>query len=59
MKRPTSSRRERLQVIFTFLVLFGGVLFLVRPDPARAQIVFRLAVMTAGVIGLVWLRGRP
>ena len=33
MNRPQPSRHERLQVMFTFLVLFGGVMFLIRPDP--------------------------
>lgn len=60
MKRPKPTRRERLLVIFTFLVFFGGVMFLVSPHPTRAQILFRLAVMLAGAGGLAWLtlRGR-
>jgi hypothetical protein len=58
MSRPRPSRHERLQVVFTFLVLFSGVMFLLRPDPTRAQVVFRLAVMLAGVIGLLWLNTR-
>lgn len=58
MNRPRPSRHERLQVIFTFLVLFSGVMFLIRPDPTRAQILFRLAMMLGGVIGLLWLNTR-
>ncbi len=58
MNRPSPSRHERLQVIFTFLVCFGGVMFLIRPDPTRAQVVFRLAVMLAGLVGLAWLNFR-
>lgn len=58
MNPPRPSRHERLQVIFTFLVLFSGVMFLIRPDPTRAQILFRLAMMLAGVLGLLWLNRR-
>ena len=52
-RRPT--RRERMQVIFAFLVFFGGMMFVVSPDPNRAQTVFRIATALAGVIGLVWV----
>lgn len=51
--KPT--RRERLQVIFAFLVFFGGMMFVVSPDPNRAQTVFRIATVLAGIIGLVWV----
>lgn len=55
---PPPDRRARLQVIFLFLVFFGGVMFLVSPDPNRAQTVFRLAIVLTGVAGLVWLNAR-
>lgn len=54
--RPT--RRERLQVIFAFLVFFGGAMFLVSPDPNRAQTLFRIALVIIGVAGLAWLSVR-
>ncbi|HEX2077700.1 MAG TPA: hypothetical protein VHG08_08320 [Longimicrobium sp.] len=57
------AREERLRFILMFTALFGVVLFLTRPDPTRAQAVFRLSLIAAGVAGLVWLRrrsgGRP
>jgi hypothetical protein len=31
------SRRDRLPVIFAFLVFFGAAMFLVSPDPNRAD----------------------
>ena len=33
-------------------------MFLIRPDPTRAQVLFRLAMMLTGVIGLLWLNRR-
>lgn len=56
--RHTPTRRQRLQVIFTFLVFFGGVMFLVSPAPTRAQIIFRIALMLVGIGGLAWLNAR-
>jgi hypothetical protein len=52
--------RERLRFIFGFLVVFGGALFLTRPDPNTAQTIFRLAMIASGVIGLtvMQMRGR-
>jgi hypothetical protein len=52
------SRRERLQVIFAFLVFFGGAMFLVSPDPTRAQTLFRIALVIIGIVGLAWLNVR-
>lgn len=54
--RPT--RRDRLQVIFAFLVIFGAAMFLVSPGPTRAQIIFRLSIVLAGIAGLAWLNAR-
>ena len=54
--KPT--RRERLQVIFTFLVFFGGMMFVVSPDPNRAQTIFRISLVVVGLIGLIWVN-RP
>lgn len=55
---PPTGRREQLLVIFIFLVFFGGAMFLVSPDPTRAQIVFRLAIILTGAAGLAWLNAR-
>ena len=52
------SRRERLQVIFTFLVFFGGMMFIVSPGPNRAQTLFRISLVVVGLIGLMWVN-RP
>jgi hypothetical protein len=54
----TPTRRQRMQVICVFLVIFGAAMFLVSPDPTRAQIIFRLSLMLAGLGGLAWLNGR-
>ena len=54
--KPT--RRQQLQVIFTFLVIFGAAMFLVSPDPTRPQIVFRLALMLGGIGGMAWLNAK-
>lgn len=54
MKRAPT-RRERLQVIFAFLVIFPGLFTLVSPDPNRAQIIFRAATAAVGLLGLAWL----
>jgi drug/metabolite transporter (DMT)-like permease len=53
--RGEPGRRERLQVVFTFLVIFGGVMFVVRPDPTRAQTIFRVSLVVVGLIGLAWV----
>lgn len=57
MKQPPD-RRQQLQVIFAFLVIFGAAMFVVSPGPTRAQIIFRVALIVAGVGGLAWLSGR-
>jgi hypothetical protein len=58
MTRHTPTRRQRLQVICVFLVIFGAAMFLVSPHPTRAQILFRLALMLAGVAGMAWLNAK-
>ncbi len=52
--------RDRLRFIFGFLVVFGGALFLVRPEPNTTQTIFRLAMIGTGLIGLtvMQMRGR-
>lgn len=56
--KPAPTRRQRLQVVFTFLVFFGAVMFLVSPHPTRAQILFRLALMLLGIGGMAWLNAK-
>ncbi|HYW12564.1 MAG TPA: hypothetical protein VE871_11435 [Longimicrobium sp.] len=56
--RPAPTRRQRLQVVFTFLVFFGAVMFLVGPHPTRAQILFRVALILAGIAGMAWLNAK-
>ncbi len=53
------TRRERLQVIFAFLVFFGGMMFVVSPDPTRAQTIFRVSLVLVGLVGLAWVSTRP
>lgn len=52
------ARGQQLQVIFAFLVLFGAAMFIVSPDPTRAQTIFRVALMLVGIGGLTWLAMR-
>jgi anaerobic C4-dicarboxylate transporter len=49
---------ERLRFILMFTALFGVVLFLTRPDPTRAQTIFRAGLIAIGVAGLAWLHFR-
>ena len=50
--------RDSLRFICGFLVVFGGALFLVRPEPSTAQTLFRLALVAVGLVGLIVLRMR-
>lgn len=52
------NRRDRLQVVFTFLIFFGGAMFVVSPNPNRAQTIFRISVVAIGLIGLLWVNRR-
>lgn len=52
-RKPT--RRERLQVIFAFLVIFPALMFITSPDPNRAQVIFRASTAIVGLVGLAWL----
>lgn len=52
------AREERLRFILIFTALFGIVLFLTRPDPTRAQTLFRARVVAVGIAGLTWLHIR-
>ena len=54
----TAARRNQLRFALVFLALYGPILFLIRPDPTRAQTIFRLTLVGVGVLGLVWVRTR-
>lgn len=50
-----NAARARWMVIFAFLLLYGVILSLLRPDPTRAQVLFRAAISATGLIGLLWM----
>lgn len=50
--------RDSLRFVFAFLAIFGGMLFLVRPEPTTAQTVFRIALVATGTIGLAVMQRR-
>jgi hypothetical protein len=54
----TDSRRNQLRFVLIFVALHGLILFLIRPDPTRAQTIFRLTLVGVGVCGLVWVHMR-
>jgi FtsH-binding integral membrane protein len=54
----TNSRRNQLRFVLVFVALYGLILFLIRPDPTRAQTIFRLTLIGVGVLGLVWVKKR-
>lgn len=51
-------REDRLRVILVFVALYGCILFLIRPDPTRAQAIYRFSLIGVGIVGLVWLQVR-
>lgn len=54
----SGARQHRLRLIPVFVALYGIILFLIRPDPTRAQTIYRLALIAIGIAGLVWLHPR-
>jgi hypothetical protein len=54
----TDSRRNQLRFVLVFVALYGLILFLIRPDPTRAQTIFRLTLVGVGVLGPVWVHTR-
>lgn len=54
----SGAREDRLRFILVFVALYGCILFLIRPDPTRAQTVFRFALIATGIAGLAWLHVR-
>ena len=51
MTRPPVDRRLQLQIIFAFMVVYAALLFVVRPDPTRGQVVLRLTMAAIGLLG--------
>ncbi len=54
----TPVREERLRFILIFTALFGVILFLTRPDPTRAQTIFRASLIAVGLAAVAWLHVR-
>lgn len=54
----TEHRLNQLRFILVFVALYGLILFLIRPDPTRAQTAFRIVLIAAGVLGLIWMHRR-
>lgn len=47
------ARENQLRFILIFVALYGCILFLIRPDPTRAQTIFRFALITIGIAGVI------
>ena len=58
MSGPPVDRRLQLQIIFAFMAIYAGLLFVVRPDPTRGQVVFRLTMAAIGVVGFTVVSSR-
>ena len=58
MKPPTPTRDDKLGFILVFVVVYGAVLFLVRPDPTPGQVAFRVGTVLVGFAGLGVMRWR-
>lgn len=54
----SGAREDRLRFILIFVMLYGCILFLLRPEPTRAQTIFRFALIAIGIAGLVWMQVR-
>jgi FtsH-binding integral membrane protein len=54
----TEHRRNQLRFVLVFVALYGLILFLIRPDPTGAQMIFRLVIIAVGVLGLLLLHRR-
>lgn len=56
---PTPAERDqRLQIVFTFMIIYAGLLFVVRRHPYPLQVAFRCAMVVAGLAGLVYVDQR-
>jgi hypothetical protein len=47
-----------MQIIFAFMVIFALLLFYVRPDATRAQVIFRAAMAATGLVGFAVVSSR-
>lgn len=54
----SDAREVRLRFILIFVMLYGCILFLIRPNPTSAQTIFRFVLIAIGVAGLVWMQVR-
>jgi FtsH-binding integral membrane protein len=54
----SNEREVRLRFILIFVMLYGCILFLIRPHPTTAQTIFRFALIAVGIAGLVWMQVR-
>jgi FtsH-binding integral membrane protein len=52
----SGARQDRLRFILIFVALYGCILFLIRPDPTRAQTIFRFVLIAIGIGGLACIR---
>jgi hypothetical protein len=52
VKPPPPTREDRLRFVLVFVVLYGVLLFLIRPDPTPGQVAFRTGLMVLGAVGL-------
>jgi preprotein translocase subunit YajC len=54
----TENRQNQLRFVLVFVVLYGLILFLIRPEATRAQTIFRLTLVGVGVLGMVGVQMR-
>ncbi|MBW3628040.1 MAG: hypothetical protein KY464_01970 [Gemmatimonadetes bacterium] len=58
MNQAPVDRRLRMQIIFAFMLIFSILLFFVRPDPTRGQVIFRVAMAIMGLVGFAVVSAR-
>ena len=51
MTPPPVDRRLQMQIIFAFMLIFALLLFYIRPDATRGQVMFRVAMAATGLVG--------
>jgi len=52
------NREPQIAFVLVFVIVYAALLFVVRPNPTGGQVVFRVGMRAAGVIGLIVLRRR-
>ena len=58
MEPPPPTREDKLRFVLVFVVLYGVLLFLIRPHPTPGQVAFRAGMMLVGAAGLAVLGWR-